>query len=189
MTRGLDAAQLAAASGTHRITVPLVEMALDSGTLRLARSQWNIVHGGNTYIGVSLQIKQLREAAGSIEGAEFMITGLDPVAMTIADQETYKGRIVTVRKAYINANTNAVIGNPTLVFIGRMKAMPAQEVNSACDISLVAEHYDAELSRPAPTRLNDSDHQRFHPGDLGCQYAEKMVEKNIIWPSREALQQ
>lgn len=189
MGRGLDSAQLTAAAAPVRCAVQLIEMFFDSGTLRLARNQWNIVHAGNTYTGVAMNVKQLRESSGSIEGAELSMTGLDPAMMAIADQEQYRGRILTIKKAYINPDTNAVIGDPKLTFIGRMKRLPSQETNSACDITLIAEHYDAELTRPAPTRLNDSDQQRFYPGDLGCQHAEAMVEKNLIWPSREALQQ
>lgn len=189
MSRGLSTAQLAAAAATTRSAVHLVDMFFNSGTLRLARSQWDITHGGNTYVGVSMDIEQLREAAGSIEGAKFSLTGLDPAMMTIADQENYRGRIAVLSKAYINPDTRAVIGDPVMIFIGRMKAMPSQETNSQADIAVIAEHYDAELGRAAPMRLNDSDQQRLYPGDLGCQHAEAMVEKNLVWPAREALLQ
>lgn len=188
MTRGLDSAQLAAAAASSRCAIPLVTMFFDSGTLRLAQNQWNIVHGGETYVGVAMEVKQLREASGSIEGAELTLSGLSPEVMAIADQENYRGRDLTIAKAHINPDTNALIGEPVLTFIGRMKAMPSQETNGSFDISVIAEHYDAELGRPAPTRLNDADQQRYYPGDLGCQHAEETVEKQIVWPSREALQ-
>lgn len=189
MSRGLDQAQIAASTAPTRCVVQLVEMFFRSGVLRLARNQWSIPHEGNIYVGVAMNIRQLRESSGSIEGAEFSMTGIDPAIMAIVDQEQYRGRVVTLKKAYINPDTNLLIGEPKLAFIGRIKAMPSQETNSACDITVIAEHYDAAISRPAPTRLNDADHQRFYPGDLGCQHAEAMVEKNLVWPSREALQQ
>lgn len=188
MSRGLDAAQLAAAAGRHRIVVPLIEMFFISGTLRITPAPWDIVVGADTYVSAAVvQFKQLRESASSIEGMEFAADGLNPSILAIAHQESYRGRLVRLLKAYLDAETHAVIGAPKVQFVGRIKSMPSSESNSEASISVIAEHYDAELQRAAPTRLNDSDQQRLYPGDLGCQYAEQMVEKIIVWPSREAL--
>jgi hypothetical protein len=189
MSRGLSPAQLTAAAGAHRISAPLIEMSFDSGVLRITRAPWNITSGANTYIAVAVDFRQIRESATSIEGMEFRISGNDLAALTLALQEPYRGRIVRVFKAYINADTHAVIGDPVVKFIGRMKSMPTNEDNRTCDIALIAEHYDAELTRPAPTRLNDSDQQRLYPGDLGCQYAEDMIERQLVWPHRDAFRQ
>ena len=188
MSRGLDAEQLAAAASGHRVVVPLIEMLFDSGTLRITSAPWNIVVGEDTYVStVVVQFRQLRESVNSIEGMEFHADGLNAAFLTIAHQEQYRGRIVRLLKAYLNAETHALIGTPRVMFIGRIKSMPSTETNAACSINVIAEHYDAELGRAAPSRLNDADQQRFYPGDLGCQYAESMVEKVIVWPSREAL--
>lgn len=192
MSRGLDSAQLAAAAGGHRITVPLIEMFFLSGTLRITPAPWSIPVGADTYAStVVVQFKQLRESVNSIEGMEFTANGLDPAVMTLATQEPNKGRgrLARLLKAYLHPDTHALIGTPKVVNVYRIRSIPITETNNECKLTIIAEHYDAELGRAAPTRLNDSDQQRFHPGDLGCQYAEQMVEKIIVWPSLEAFKQ
>lgn len=192
MSRGLDGAQLAAAAASHRIAVPLIEMYFHSGTLRITLCPWSITVGADTYASaVVVQFRQLHESVNSIEGIEFTANGLDPAVMTLATMEPNKGRgrLVRLLKAYLHPDTHALIGAPKVVNDYRIRSIPIQETNSECKLTIIAEHYDAELGRAAPTRLNDSDQQRFFPGDLGCQYAEQMVEKIIVWPSLEAYKQ
>lgn len=191
MSRGLTSAQRAAAAGPHRRVVPLLEMYFDSGTLRLALAPWDIVVGGETYIhtGPLLSINPFHESATSTEGIEATITGLDAAMLTIASQEPYRGRVLRLLKAWLHSETNEVIGNPVPTFLGRMQSMVISEKNDECTIRVVAEHYEAELRRPAPLRLNHADQQRLFPGDRGCEYVEETVEKSVVWPSKEAMRQ
>lgn len=188
-TRGLSAGQIAAAQGSHRVCVPLVEALFDSVTIRVALWDWDIVDGAITYIhqSAALDIEPLNESSGSTEGMKITLSGLDPAILAIATQEPYQGRVIRVLKARLNVDTNALIDAPTAEFIGRIRDMPIVEDKDKCVVTVTAEHYEAELGRASPSRLNDAHHQRIWPGDIGCIYAESMVEKNIIWPSREAL--
>lgn len=189
MTRGLSSPQVAAATGKHLVVVPLLEMAFTSGTLRLAMSPWNIVVGGNTYLGggALLSIKSTQESVGSLEGLEVTMTGLDAAISAIAADEPYRGRIVTLSKAYCDPDTNAVIGAPVVKFIGRMRSMTITDQNDTASVTLQAEHYEAELRRPAPIRWNNADQQRFYPGDVGAEHVEALVEAKLVWPAKEAL--
>lgn len=186
MSRDLTVAQKTAADGKHRKTAPLLELLFDSGTLRISLAQWDIVVGAITYSRLNslLEVQPLQESSGSIEGFNFTLSGLDPAIIVIATQEQYRGRIVRLMKVYLNADTNAVIGAPSVRWVGRMRSMAIQETNDKCTVALAAEHYEAELTRAAPLRFNDSDQQRLYPGDLGCQYVEEMVDKTLVWPAR-----
>lgn len=188
MSRGLSSPQVIAAAGVHRQTVALIEAFFDSGTLRLAIAPWAITSGGQTYVatGPILRVKEVTEASGSVEGMEFMLTGISPEVIAIATAEPYRGRVVRLMKAYLDADTNQTIGTAVVQFVGRMHSMKITEKNDTCDVIVTAEHYEAALTRANPLRLNDVDQQRLYPGDLGCSLAEIMVEAQIIFPSKEA---
>lgn len=188
MSRGLSSPQVIAAAGVHRQTVALIEAFFDSGTLRLAIAPWAITSSGQTYVatGPFLHVKEVTEASGSVEGMEFMLTGISPEVIAIATAEPYRGRVVRLMKAYLDADTNQTIGTAVVQFVGRMHSMKIVEKNDTCDVIVTAEHYEAALTRANPLRLNDVDQQRLYPGDLGCSLAEIMVEAQIIFPSKEA---
>lgn len=187
MSRGLSSAQLTAAGASHRQTVALVEAFFDSGTLRLAIAPWAITSGVDTYAatGPFLHVKEVTESAGSVEGLEFTLTGISTDVIAIATAEPYRGRVIRLLKAYLDADTNQTVGTAVVQFVGRMHSMRIAEKNNTCDVVVVAEHYEAELSRSTPLRLNDTDQQRLYPGDLGCSLAEMMVEAKIVFPSKE----
>lgn len=189
MTRGLSAAQQTAAVAPHRAVAVLIEMAFGSGTLRLAVAPFDVVDGGFTYVatGTALQVNALAESSTSREGVSISLSGLDPAIIAIANSEQFRGRMLTIRKLIYNPDTNVPIGTSVIMWIGRIRSMSTSEDNSQAGVQVTAEHFEAELGRAAPLRLNDADQQRLYPGDLGCQYAEETVSKNIVFPSKEAL--
>jgi hypothetical protein len=189
MSRGLSPAQLAAATGRHYQVAPLVEFYFDAGTLRFTLAPFNIVIGSDTYLstGPLGSIEQMTEAAGSFEGMQFGLSGVDVGIVDIATGVEYHGRLVQLLKAYLDAETNAVIGSPVVHWIGRMRSMTISEKNDSASVVLQAEHYEAELQRASPLRWNGADQQQMYPGDLGCDQVETMTEIQLTWPAREAL--
>lgn len=188
MSRGLDDNQVAASAKSNRIIFPLVEMYFDSGTLMLCLGSWDYVGLSGTYIhtGPLAYIRPAAESASSQQGIEVGLSGLDVAAMAIATSEPYRGRLLRLLKGYIDADTHLAVGQPALFAVYRMTNMTPTEMNNTASISVTAEHYEIELSRPAPTRWSDADQQRRFPGDLGCQYAAATSEKTVIWPSKQA---
>lgn len=188
MTRGLSSSQITASTATHRQAVHLIEALFDSGALRLAIAPWDVYAAPYTYTstGPILTVREVRESAASLEGLEFVMSGLDPAVITIATSEPYRGRIIRLLKGYIDPTNNQLIGTPVQWWIGRIQNMVIAEDNGSATVTVVAEHYEAELDRPAPLRYSDADQQRFYPGDLGCQYSAQMTEKTVVFPSKEA---
>jgi hypothetical protein len=189
MSRGLSSPQQTASAGRHRQVALLIEMIFDSGTLRITTAPWDVIVGANTYVKSNRPgyIRPLAESAGSVEGLEFGLSGLNTGFVDIAAGEPAKGRVVKLYKLYLDADSNQAIGSPVLYWVGRIRSMPIVESNSEASITVQVEHYDAQLSRPAPVRLNNADQQRLYPGDLGCEMAEELAEKKIVWPHREVL--
>jgi hypothetical protein len=186
MSRGLSVAQINASASGHRVVAPLLELQFVSGTLRLACFRWDVPVGANTFIKAAISINKARESATSTEGMEFQLNGLDPAIIAIATAEPYHGRTCRLLKAYIQADNNQIIGSQVVTFIGRMRNMVTNEDNTTAQVTLFAEHYDAELTKPSPLRLTDADQQSLFPGDKGCEYAASNAEKTVIWPSKKA---
>jgi hypothetical protein len=188
MTRGISAAQQTASAAGHRCIAPLVEMAFASGTLRLALAPFNITEGANTYVatGSLIDIEPVKESASSREGISLSMSGLDPTIIALAASEQFRGRMLTIRKVYLDANTNQAIGSSVVMWIGRIRSMATTEDNNNATVTVTAEHFEAELGRAATLRLNNADQQRLYPGDRGCEYAEETTTKTIVFPSKEA---
>lgn len=189
MSRGLSPAQALSQRQPHRVVVPLVELLFDSGTLRLALGKFDVPGPDNTtYIatGPLAFVKAAREAGKSLEGLAVGMSGLDAAIVTLATSEPYRGRALRLIKAYLNPDTNEPVGEPKVWWPGRMVNMVIEEQNDSATITIFAEHYDVELSRPAPLRWSDADQQRLYPGDLGCQYSAEVSEKTVLFPSKEA---
>lgn len=188
MTRGLSAAEVTATQASHRAAAPLVELNFRSGTLRLTLAPWDLTLSGETWLSAGLlQIREVRESAGSIEGLQFSLSGVDPAIQALATPTEYRGRIVRLLKGHFNTTTNAIIGTPKAWFAGRMRHINIEETNSLCRVDLIAEHYEADLGRAVPIFLNDAHQQAIYPGDLGAQHVERMATLRLTWPEKQAL--
>lgn len=189
MSRDLSVAQQTATTARHRQVAALIELLFISGTLRLTSAPWDVHVGADTYLKSNRPsyIRPLKEATGSVEGLELGMSGLNTAIVDIAAAEPYHGRLVKLYKAYLDADTNAVIGSPVIQFVGRMKVMSISETNNEASIVVSAEHYEIDLQRPAPLRYNGADQERLFPGDKGCEFVEQLAEKKIVWPHREVL--
>jgi hypothetical protein len=184
--RGLDVSQINASADSHRVVVPLLEFHFDSGTLYLACLCWDLPVGATTYTRAPLQFAPVRESASSTEGMQFTMNGLDPAILAIAVNEPWQGRTVRVLKAYLQKDSNQLIGTPKTFFLGRLRNFAGTEDNGSANMAAFAEHYDAELQHANPVRFTDADQQRLFPGDRGCEFAALNSDKQIVWPSKEA---
>lgn len=186
MSRGLSVNQINASASGHRVVAPLIEMLFDSGPLRLAAFRWPVTDGATTYIAAALRIAPARESAGSREGLEVSLSGLDPAIIAIAVAEPYQGRVIRLLKGYMQPDSNGIIDVARVSFLGRMRNMTIGEDNSTAQVTVSCEHYDVELQRPNPLRYTDAAQQDLYPGDLGCQYAALNADKQVVWPSTKA---
>jgi hypothetical protein len=184
--RGLSVNQINASASGHRVVAPLIEMLFDSGTLHLAAFRWNVTDGPITYTAANLIIAEARESAGSREGLEVSLSGLDPAVIALAVSEPYQGRVIRLLKGYIQPDSNGLIDVARVCFLGRMRNMTIIEDNNKAQVTVSCEHYEVELQRPNPLRYTDAAQQDLYPGDLGCQYSAVNADKQVVWPSAKA---
>lgn len=189
MSTGLSGPQISAVAARHYQAAPLVELAFDAGSLFLTTAPFDIPIGSDTYLSAAGlgSIDALGKSVGATEGMRFSLSGISQALVTIATAEPYQGRMVYVRKGYFDPSTNALIDSPVLVWVGRMRTMQIVEQNDSASITVTAEHFEADLARAMPVRMNNADQQRLYPGDRGFEYVESLVERVVVWPSKEAL--
>ena len=80
-------------------------------------------------------------------------------------------------------NPYTILADPKLVFLGRMDYMDL-DIGQTATITLFAESRLADLERPRVRRYNSADQRAVYPDDAGLDFAEAMVERNLIWGRR-----
>lgn len=182
MSRTLSAAVLAAMSAANVPLVVFVELVFDSGTVRVTNAAYTMSWNGYSWLGLGRLggIDPIEEGAGvQANGIAMRLSGVPVDMVSIAMQEHYQGRRCRIWAAPLSASFQ-VLADPVVVFDGRMDTM-AVEIGKTATITLSAESRLADLERPRVRRYNDADQQQEYPGDLGLQFVEKMVEKELLW--------
>jgi len=176
--RGASGSVLTAIAASQNKPLHLVEAAFDAGdggTVYLSDSYRTIVWGGNSYtafghfLGYSslLESRELR-----ITQAQIQLSAVDQVWISFLINRKYIGRVLTIRKAFLDAN-EAVIVDPIPVLVGQMDAPLMQEdpTSGQCTIQLQVSSYGVDIEAPAGIHTNMGEHQSLFPGDLGLQFA------------------
>jgi hypothetical protein len=176
--RGASGAMLTAIAASQNKPFHLAEAAFDAGdggTVYLSDSYRTIVWNGNSYtafghfLGYSslLESRELR-----LTQAQIQLSAVDQVWISFLINRKYIGRVLTIRKAFLDAN-EAVIVDPIPVLVGQMDAPLMQEdpTTGQCTIQLQASSYGVDIEAPAGIHTNMGEHQSLFPGDLGLQFA------------------
>lgn len=187
MTRGRTAPQKAADVAAHKGRAALIEMAFDSGTLRLAIAPFNITVGADVFVatGAAFEMTAVEETAAGFEGFEVSLSGVDSAIEAIMASEQYRGRIIRVLEQRFDAN-DAKVGAAQVQSIGRMRAMGHTDnvKDQSARVWLQAEHFDAEFEQPMVIRFTDADQQRKYPGDVGGEFLASLQDRVITRASK-----
>lgn len=144
---------------------------------------------------------------GSIETAEeglavqsynikLSLTGIDPAYIVKAAQVEYKNQPIIIYLANIDTD-NTVIGDPIILFAGRMDTMDI-EVSKNATISVTAVSRLSDWERPRGGRYNHYSQESYYaflhnyaptgvigvdeiPLDEGFAYVDQIDGKEIIW--------
>ena len=166
--------------------VPLlcfIELAFASGTARLCNAAYSFNWNSHTWLGAGrvLGISPVEEGADlQAYGVSMRLSGVPADLVSIALAEHYQGRTAKIWAAPLDSSYT-VISDPVLVFNGRMDVMPIKMEGASATIELSVESRLIDWERPRVRRYNDADQQAEYPGDLGLQYVEQMVSKDLIW--------
>jgi hypothetical protein len=182
MSRSITAAVQTAINAETCTFCVFVELDFISGFVRLCNANITLSWDSKSWIGIGDlgTINAISEAPDlEAKGITLTLSGIPNTAITTSLTEYYQGRSCKVWISPLDSNQQ-VIANPVLVFHGRMDNMQI-ELGENAIITVSAESRLADWDRPRVRRFNHQDQITEYAGDLGFEYVEQMVEKEIIW--------
>lgn len=166
--------------------VVFVECDFDSGAVDLWNGVGSLSYGGKTYIGAGnlLSIDPISESTDlSAKGTRVSLSGLDSSLVTIAKDEDYQGRELTIKLGAMDEN-NDVIADPVIMFSGFMDTMVLSESGKESVISVTVENKLITMERARVRRFTDNDQKIDHPNDNGFSLVASIQDKQIRWGVR-----
>lgn len=139
--------------------------------------------GGGTLIGIS----ELRETTSiEAQGASFILNGLNSAVISVALNENYSGRRITVWKAFLDSS-NSIVGSA--IMLGRFRADVLQIDNSgdSATLTMQAESELIDFQRARVRRYTAEDQKTDYPSDLGLDFVADLQDREINWgrPSKK----
>lgn len=168
----------------HVITIALVTMEFDGGTVYMTDAPHDIVWDGHTWLSLFgiASVSEIVETDSEVHGMQFTISGVPTSSVALALSEPIQGRPVTMMLATLNGTTLSVDES---AWAGTLDVMTIGLDGNSATISVTAEHPLARWDQPNLLRFSHEDQQRLHPGDLFFEYAERMADVTITWPAKE----
>jgi hypothetical protein len=176
----------ALASQTYVNLFLLLEIGFDSGTAYYTSLAYDVVYGGNTYLGVGglMKVSSVTETPDSAQGVEVTFTGSRASDVSTVLTENVQNRPITIRFATLNTSGAVVVD--TNVWSGKMDYMEFDDSRDTPQYTIKAEHYMIMWDKAKPFRYTDSAQQWAYPGDLGLQYVAALASTEVVWPNKEA---
>ena len=194
MSRTVPAALLTALDGDEIEVFYAVDLAFDSGNVRLWTGYGDKTISSQTYTGTGslLNIDGLEEVSDlSARGTTLTLSGLDSSILSYALTEEYQGRLVTI---YLGVGSETVE-----VFRGYMDKMTIQDNAESVTISLTVESRLIALERANIRRYTRESHAAVRQrkweddGNTGSPAADtffdwttQLQDKQIVWGRNEA---
>lgn len=160
----------------------LVELDFVDGFVRLTNAGYTFTWGGFDWLGIGTlgSISAISEGSAlQMYGCSLTLSGIPPEIIATAFSQGYQGRGAVVRLAPLNTDYS-FIADPVVVFKGRMDTMDI-EVGSSATVTLSVESRLTDWERPRIRRYNNEDQKTEYPNDLGFQFVDQMIEKDLKW--------
>jgi len=187
MAKTVTGAVDTALQAQHVPALLLVQLVFDSGTIYLTNATSDIVWNGQTWRGagnlgkvdVVVETESLESQSLGME-----LSGVPSAYVSLAMNEPVQGRPAYVYFAPLNAQYQ-LLANPTLEWQGLMDVLVINDGGSTATIGLTVQSRLVDFARANERRFNNEDQQSYWPGDRFFEYVPQMVEKQIIWPSKD----
>lgn len=185
MARNLAAAVETASKAERTSWVYLVELDFSSGFVRVTDAPFDIIHQGNTFLGIGDfgSVSSVEETSeGRVNQVTLTLTGVKTSMASIALNNDWRWRRGTIWKAFLD-DQNAVIGTPHLRFQGWMDQMPVTigKDTSTINLTLTSRVANWENAHDNP-RFDDADHQSRRPGDKFFEFMPEIARgKEVFW--------
>lgn len=178
------AAKNAAAAGHVRVAA-LVYFDFVSGAVRFASTPQSVTWDSQTWQGLGTfgKVGPVKEGAEQrAYSLDFTLSGLNAGLLATALAEDYQGRDAKMWFAYLDQD-HQIIADPVLMFWGMIDTMDGL-LGSLAEIHMIVQSRLARWEKAPGLRMNDATQQALYPNDRGLEFAEQMVEKEIVWGSK-----
>jgi hypothetical protein len=183
MSRTLSTAMQAVATAELVRPIYLVDLEFASGSIYLWSGLGDLSFDSNTYIGAGdlLSIGSVQESTElTATGAQITLGGIKQSLLTLARDEPYQGRPLTIRLGAFDENGD-LIASPVIVFSGFMDVMTINDSGETSTITVSAENKLIVFQKTAVRRYTAEDQKIEHPTDKGFEFVAKIQEKEIVW--------
>lgn len=183
MSRTLSTAMQAVATAEVVRPIYLVDLEFASGSIYLWSGLGDLSFNSNTYIGAGdlLDIGSVQESTElTATGAQVTLGGIKQSLLTLARDEPYQGRPLTIRLGAFDENGD-LIASPVIVFSGFMDVMTISDSGETSTITVSAENKLIVFQKTAVRRYTAEDQKIEHPNDKGFEFVAKIQEKEIVW--------
>tara|TARA_R100001440_G_scaffold795_2_gene2626 strand:+ start:6240 stop:6827 length:588 start_codon:yes stop_codon:yes gene_type:complete len=184
MTRAVPNSILTALSNSEIEPFYAVDLAFQSGALRLWTGYGNKTINSATYTGTGtlLKIDGLEEAGDlSARGTTLTLSGLASTVLTYALTEEYQGRLVTIYWGL------AGVADVVEVFSGYMDQMIIVDEGDTSTVKLKVESRLITLERPNIRRYTSESHKAVRTSkglsgsDSFFDWVSGLQDKSIVW--------
>jgi len=183
MSRSLSTEMQAVATAKVVRPIYLVDLQFSSGSIYLWSGMGDLSYNSNTYLGVGdlLDIGAIKESTELVaNGATVTLGGIKQSLLTLARDEPYQGRPLTIRLGAFDENT-ALISSPVILFAGFMDVMTIADAGETSVIKINAENKLITFQRKKVRRNTAEDQKIDHPNDKAFEFVSKIKEKEIFW--------
>jgi len=183
MSRVLSTEMQAVASADLIRPIYLMKAEFDAGDVNLWSGIGSLTFDGDTYLGAGdlLSISQISESAElTASGISITLAGVKQSLLTIARDEPYQGRVITLYLGALN-DSGDIISSPVVLFSGFMDVMNISDSGETSSIVISAENKLIAFDRASVRRYTSEDQKIDYPNDKGFEFVAKIQEKEIIW--------
>lgn len=168
--------------------VYFVELDFSSDVQRISTAMQTISWGGFDWIGLGsvLDISPVEEEEGLTPRAlNFSINIAQPswLALAIGPTGEYSGRYAKLYLCPLNEQFQ-LVDTPELCWTGNMQTITVTADQDGAQAVLTCETSAFDLKRSSGLRLNDVQHKKKYPSDLGFEYQADLKRKPQTWLSK-----
>lgn len=166
------------------IPIHFLKIEYTSGTLYLNTSDRSLTFDGDEYIaGAGIanisSIEETQELQAS--GVQVQISGVDSSNISIALTENFKNIDTTLYLGFLNTSTYVLEDDPFIIFKGKIDTQNIQVDGETATIVIEIENRLIDWERQRISRYTNNDQLSKHSGDVGLEFVQQLVEKELFW--------
>lgn len=187
MARNLSAGMITEVTAKSLSPLWILKAEFDSGDMNLWTGIGPLTYNSETYTGAGnmLSISRIVEATNlEAQGAQFTLSGLPASTISIAFNEDYQGRMLSVWFAAMDAS-GALVSTPYLQYKGRMDILDIMEAGETAALTMRVENLIVDFRRVKERRYTIEDQKIDYPLDKGLQFIPQLQDMAVVWGAVE----